>query len=219
LQDLLRDPRWLEEAARRHHAVVAAYASIGPTAPLRLATVYRDDDRVRDVLCRRTTMLAAALDTVAGRDEWGVQAYAAAAAAPVPGQGEPTAPLEVTGPGGTRTGRPGTAYLRRRRAEQVARDAARHRTATAVERVHELLSGLAVASVRHTTPGGRYADGRARPVLNASYLVDHDRSQRLVPAVQELEDAHPWLRLRVTGPWPAYSFVKIGAEAVGCRPR
>ena len=105
LQERLRDPRWLEDAARSHHAVVAAYASAGPTAPLRLATVYHDDDRVRAVLRRHTATLAAAMDLVAGRAEWGLQAYPAASD-PSPAPAAPATEPAATGPAAT--ARPGT---------------------------------------------------------------------------------------------------------------
>ena len=41
---------WLEATARTHHAVVDAVAACGVTLPLRLATVYRGDERVAEVL-------------------------------------------------------------------------------------------------------------------------------------------------------------------------
>src|SRR5690606_24048197 len=75
LQQRLRDAGWLEHAARRHHEVVAACAHAGATAPLRLATVYRDDLRVREMLRRHAVTLLDCLEAVAGREEWGVQAY------------------------------------------------------------------------------------------------------------------------------------------------
>lgn len=217
LPQRLRDPEWLEQAARRHHAVVSAYAASCPTAPLRLATVHRDDERVRQALRRHRTTLAATLATVAGRAEWGVQVYRAAPERTARnGAGEPT-PAAVAVPAADQA-RPGTAYLQRRRADHAAREAARRQVAVAVAQVHERLAGLAVASVRHTGAVGGQAAGRTPPVLNASYLLDHDRAGTLVQAVRDLQQAHPSLRLRVTGPWPAYSFVEIDAGTAACRP-
>ena len=39
---------WLEEVARGHHEVVNAVAARAPTAPMRLATIFFDDDGSRD---------------------------------------------------------------------------------------------------------------------------------------------------------------------------
>lgn len=72
----LDDVGWLEAAARAHHAVVDGVARTVPAAPLRLATIYSDDDGVRDRLERWHDGLRRALDELAGRAEWSVKVYA-----------------------------------------------------------------------------------------------------------------------------------------------
>src|SRR4051812_10033722 len=44
LRRSLEDLQWLERIARAHNAVVTAVARSGPVAPVRLATVYLDDE-------------------------------------------------------------------------------------------------------------------------------------------------------------------------------
>jgi hypothetical protein len=66
----------IERVGRAHHQVIARAAAGGaPVLPLRLATVYPDDDTVRALLARRrgefANLLARFQDTV----EWGVQVY------------------------------------------------------------------------------------------------------------------------------------------------
>jgi hypothetical protein len=182
--------------------VVAAYFRAGPIVPFRLATVYRDDQRIREVLGENGPDLEAALGTVAGRAEWGVQAHPLAARSPLAARPGP-APPTVTGPP-----RPGTEYLLGRRDQQSSREAARQELAAAGLRIHRQLAEAAVAARRHTTTAGR----SRRVVLNASYLVDRGRRADFVRTVERLDQQHPGLRLRVTGPWPAYSFVAIGPE-------
>jgi hypothetical protein len=64
---------WLEATARAHHAVVDAVAASSVTLPLRLATVYRGDERVTEVLRQGHRRFRAALDRLAGRVELGVK--------------------------------------------------------------------------------------------------------------------------------------------------
>ncbi|MEU8193006.1 GvpL/GvpF family gas vesicle protein [Microbispora amethystogenes] len=71
----LEDLDWLEGVARAHHAVVEALAGAGPTAPVRLVTVYTGEEQVRDLLDRRHDDFVEILAHVAGRREWGVKAY------------------------------------------------------------------------------------------------------------------------------------------------
>src|SRR5437763_9834118 len=69
------DLDWLAATAQAHEAVVAALAQTSPAVPLRLATVYLDDERVRQMLAWRRTDFENALQRVEGRDEWGVKAF------------------------------------------------------------------------------------------------------------------------------------------------
>jgi hypothetical protein len=196
----LADEFWLERAVRSHHHVVATFFRAAPTVPFRLATVYRDDRRVLNMLDQRRAELADALAVVAGRAEWGVQALTV---------GPPHA--AVAAPAAGDVGRPGTSYLLRRKAERSARDAARRSAADAALAIHSALEDLAMA-VRQSPPGRVPPGQQGQMVLNACYLVDDHRREEFTQTTRDLAGQHPSLRLRTTGPWPAYSFVELGKE-------
>lgn len=200
LRRQLSDPEWLAHAARSHHRVVTTCTRSGPTVPFRLATIYHDDQRVAGMLMARHRELVAALATVTRRTEWGVQAFARPDAA----TGAAAATADP--------GRPGTAYLHRRRAERAAADAWHRSAAATAEQLHRRLGELAAASARPTATAPPPADSPGRPVLDAAYLVDDRRRDEFTAAVRELGQRYPALRLRLTGPWPAYSFVGLAPE-------
>lgn len=75
LRGHLEDLEWLERTARAHHRVINGAARQGQVIPLRFATLYHDDDRVRAMLQERREDFTATLRRVAGRTEWGVKAY------------------------------------------------------------------------------------------------------------------------------------------------
>ena len=103
----LEDLGWLESTARAHHAVVDAASGHAVTVPLGLATVYRSEDRLRTALRDRREEFIEALSRISGRTEWGVKVYADLAEADA-------GPEEKAGDDADN--RPGTSYLRRRRA-------------------------------------------------------------------------------------------------------
>jgi gas vesicle protein GvpL/GvpF len=190
---------WLEATARAHHDVVDVVARAAPTAPVRIATVYRDDDRVREVLRERRDELTDVLGRVVGRAEWGVKAYGTAEA-PSPGPAEPE---QAAGE------RPGMAYLRRRRVQQQSREDASRRLAEQAQEIDATLGRYAVASRRHPPQDPRLSGHEGTMILNVAYLLDEDRVDALAAAADELRARLPGVRIELTGPWPAYSFTEL----------
>ncbi|MGI5220694.1 GvpL/GvpF family gas vesicle protein [Nocardia sp. CA-290969] len=196
----LEDLDWLEATARAHDAVISALLRRGPVIPLRLATVFLDEERVRHLLGERRADFESALTLVRGRTEWGVKAYCdrSALAAAV-------AESDTAGAGAGK----GTAYLAKRRAQLSAQDTVERDAAARAEEIHEQL-------VRHA------AAGRCQPltdpvlhghrdwlVLNGTYLVDDTGAGDFAAVVTELDRAFPGIRLELTGPWPPYSFAGV----------
>ena len=54
-------------------------------------------------------------------------------------------------------------------------------------------------------------------ILNGVYLVDREREDELRAALEELRSGHGdrGLVLELTGPWPAYNFVRPASAVVG----
>lgn len=198
LESQLRDPERLERVARAHHDVVTACFRVGPTVPFRLGTLYRGEPGVRELLDQRRAELVATLEIVTGRVEWGVQAYAAAAGE------EPEAAVE---PGGAN---PGTAYLLQRRARRMARARAEQAARELADHLDATLAAVAVASRPQSSVGDRYrADATGTQVLNMSYLVEETAGAEFQATVERLARQHAQVAFRLTGPWPAYSFVEV----------
>jgi hypothetical protein len=195
LRRSLKDLPWLEETARAHHAVVAAVAPAGPVAPVRLATVYVDDENVRALLQERAAAFRAALDRIRGRTEWGVKAWA------VPSDDAGESQQITDG------AKPGTSYLMRRRAERDRTAKGLQDAVDAAEAVHRKISAVAVASRRHPPQDPRLSGKREEMVLNAAYLVDEAGATALMQLVEDRDIQG--VRLELTGPWAPYSFTTV----------
>lgn len=196
---------WLEAVARMHHAVVSAVAKTTQVVPMRLATVYRTELGLAQLLGQRREDFLAVLGHIAGRSEWGVKVYVAA-----------SQPAEC-GSGGAATS--GAAYLMKRRAQLTAAEDARRAAAASAERVHSELAGQAVATALHRPQDPQLSGTTARMIMNATYLVDdHDRA-RFTATVRHVASVNPAVRLELTGPWPPYSFAAAQprAQAIGTR--
>jgi hypothetical protein len=202
LREHLEDLAWLEEVARTHDAVVAAAASVAPTAPLRLATICLSDDRVRERLDAWHDPLLRALGRIEGRKEWSVKAFAPRPASPQSASPQTTSPAH---PGAGA----GAAYLQRRRAETTERELAAQAAADLADQLHATLSRQVTASRRLAPQDQRLTGHQRTMILNGAYLVDDADTAAFRAAVQALDYAHPDAGIDVQGPWPPYSFVSL----------
>ncbi len=194
LDDKLEDLGWLAATARAHHHVVDAVGGRRTIAPLSLATVYYDDDRVRELLGEGAAAFTAVLDRLDGRAEWGVKVSIRAG-----GSGS-EAPAERP--------RTGAEYLRSRRQALREGDQAVSRAEAEAEEVDAAVRALAVDARRHR-PQERSLTGRPeRMVLNGAYLVDVGAAEELTGILAPWLD-HPTLRVELTGPWVPYSFAGL----------
>jgi hypothetical protein len=196
----LDDLGWLEAAVRAHHRVIDTAARGGCVVPLRFATVYHDDARIRSLLEERRDDFDSALDLLAGRTEWGVKAYADPQAFVADSPDDRTSDQDS----------PGTSYLLRRREQQRGRETAHLRATECAEAIHTALAELAARTAEHPPQDTRLAEYEGWMLLNNSYLVPDSRAQEFAAAVASLEQRFPQIRLELSGPWPAYSFTGSG---------
>ncbi|NKY57159.1 GvpL/GvpF family gas vesicle protein [Nocardia flavorosea] len=196
----LEDLDWLEATARAHDAVVSALLRCGPVVPLRLATVFLDDDRVVDMLEERRGDFESALTLVNGRTEWGVKAYCDRAALTAA-----VADAETAGAVGGK----GTAYLARRRAQLSAQENVERDAAARASEIHGQLVRRAAAGRCQPLTDPVLHGRRDWLVLNGTYLVDDTGADEFAAAVAELDRTVAGIRLELTGPWPPYSFAGV----------
>nr|WP_062336525.1 GvpL/GvpF family gas vesicle protein [Herbidospora sakaeratensis] len=200
LRRSMEDLDWLGETAGAHHHVVEEVADRTPVAPVRLVTVYRGDEQVKDLLRNRHDDFVDVLSTVTGRREWGVKAYVDLSA-PGPAQTAPS------------LGGPGTAYLKRRQAGLRSREEAWRQAAMQAERLHETLSSVAVASHRHRAQDPELSGRTEAMLLNGAYLVESTRDDEFLKTVDDLRDRG--VEIELTGPWAPYSFTDLEVRGDG----
>lgn len=199
LRAKLEDLNWLEEVARAHHGVVDAAARSTDTVPLRLATVYHGDDRVRRVLQEDGGAFDRALERVTGCVELGVKVYADPATRTAAGP----APPSTAAAGNS----PGKAYLRRRREQRDRRDDTWKEASELCERLEESVTAWARAREQHRIQDAALSGAQGENVLNAAYLVADADTGSFLDAVQRVRDTAPeGTRVEVSGPWAPYSF-------------
>ena len=179
----------LAVVAEAHHAVVAAAATQTVVVPFRLATIYRDEHRVHELLRERYEEFEALLDRLAGTVEVGIKLYVADRS---PAQATPSAS--------------GRAYLQQLSQRHRRRDEEWRHAAAAVERVDTALNAYALDRNHHRPQPAQLSGAAGDNVLNAAYLVPTERFTDFTELARRLARDDPALRVEVTGPWAPYSF-------------
>lgn len=204
----LNDFAWLERVARGHQAILERALAQATIVPLRLCTIFEDEDGAHRMLAEQRPDFGAALEALAGHEEWAVKllvdpatldaaARARAGAADLPAEGS------------------GAAYMLRRRHDREVRELADQLAAELAADVHEQLKGRATDAVRGRPQDPKLSGLEGTMLLNGAYLVEAGKAGRLRELAAELQERHRELgaRLEVSGPLPPYNFAGRGAAA------
>jgi gas vesicle protein GvpL/GvpF len=183
----------LAKLARRHDGVVRALARRGAVLPVRLGTLFPDAASLTELLDQTADDLGAELDRVRGCEEWDlrVRAYLEKAV------DLPTVPADESG----------TAYLMRRRNERERAVVAQAAISTAMSAADEALTALAQSALELAVDTSAMA-------MSRGYLVRTQHAAEFETLAAELAndlEGHG-CNVRISGPLPPYSFVKIRLE-------
>ena len=207
LRENLNDLGWLERVARGHEAVLERALARSTIVPLRLCTIYESEQGVREMLEREHDSLERALETLAGRQEWGVKLIADDDRLAEEARSRSAEATALEAELGARSG--GGAYMLRRRLERQVREAVESLAAELADEVHAELQHRTRDAVVLPPQNPELSGHEGRMVLNAAYLVDAEQAGGLRELVTELEERHRALgaRIELTGPWPPYNFL------------
>ena len=206
LAESLADPAWLEQKIRAHETVLEHVLAAGDVVPFRFATVYVSESRVREMLRRDRETLAAALERIRGKHEWGVKGFARADQ--LSEWLRETRP-ELAEPEADGSGSEGSAYLARKRLSRLVETEAEHAMAAVARECHTQLAAFAAETRLDSLSQVSAERNRGALFLNAAYLVERSREQDWCDAAGDLTRrfAERGVRVEPTGPWPAYNFV------------
>ncbi|MGW7531090.1 GvpL/GvpF family gas vesicle protein [Amycolatopsis sp. NPDC054798] len=197
LRHNLEDLPWLEEIARAHNGVVDEASRRTGVLPLRMATIYRDERRVREMLAEHSAQFSAALRKVRNHAEWGVKVFAS-----LRGSAAPEAPAEAPADG--------RSYLRQRLRQRQDRDSRANEAAEVAERVERELAQLSAEIHRHRNQDPALTGRADSNILNLACLVPDTGRERFLARIEHLRQPEDTgIVVEVTGPWAPYSFAGI----------
>lgn len=207
LNEHLSDLAWVGERGVAHERVLDWFMERGPVVPLSLFSLHRGGERVRERFAPEADRLAALLESLRGRREWGIKLWRR--------DEELRDHIETLSPtlqlyrAEMEKANPGRRFLLEKKMETVRTEELR----TVARRVaHHSYAALQEAAERATTvpiPPASADAGRAL-VLHAAFLVTEEGFAEFQQSVTHL--AHEFggvgFEVEFTGPWPPYHFVE-----------
>jgi hypothetical protein len=192
----LGDLEWLFERAKEHEAVVEHATKLGSVVPMKLLTLFRNDERALAHVHKMKRSLGRVVDRISGCEEWALRILL-----------DPTAQARSpSDEARARGSASGTSFLRRKKALVEERRRADLRGEARVEKLYERLAHTARRSHRRTAAEAEVAAGQ---VLDAVFLVPRESVGKMKALVAT--SAKPLVAdgffVNLSGPWPAYSFI------------
>ena len=213
VDDRISDVAWLAPRATAHDAVLTWAGDVGAVIPLPLFSLFRSRTAVQSMLEDRRDALVATLDRVGRGREFGVRLFrvdeelrrSLATLSPTVAALEAEAAAAAS---------PGQGYLLGRKLDAAKKDELRRVAASVAASAYEELAARSLAATQDSLPKAS-AEQAGAAILNAAFLVAHDRIDEFRARVTELVLRHhdQGFRVEFTGPWPPYHFARSDADA------
>lgn len=198
LNEHVRDLDWLAARAAQHQAVNGRLLELlGTVLPLSFGAIYRDDERVRQMLSQDAEGRSVQLASLAGHAEWVITVSRDAS---VPADDADVRALDAQ----IAASPPGRAFLLDKQRGTTLSRSIEKRDNDAASAALAALEKVALRTYQEPVVAG----GTDAVALRASVLVAREREPALAKAIGELERrlGERGYRVRASGPWPAYRF-------------
>ena len=209
LEENLDDMRWLEARVRAHQNILDSVVASHTLIPMRFCTLYRTEERIREMLEQHHVDFVEALTRLEGKREWGVKVYcdSQALAQRVGQVSDRVKELEVE----MATKSSGAAYFMKKKLEETIAAEVERMSDEHAQRSHDRLSSHAAEAIISPLQGKELTGRQEAMVLNGAYLVAEDQLAAFRAELANLQDEYGDLGFsyEMTGPWPAYNFSTI----------
>ena len=215
LERHLEDMAWVEAKVRTHQDVLLALLAACTIVPMKFCTIYRSEERVREMAQQFQEPFLEALVYLDGKQEWSVKAYCAPEVlANKLMQTTNEIPKESTNQSA------GAAYFMRKKRQDAIAEEMEQFCNREVQQSHDQLVRYAQTAIllplqkEEAIQRVEFARKSQKMLLNGAYLVATEQLEAFQGTVHNLNARYETygLTYELIGPWPPYSFVTIGEK-------
>lgn len=215
LERHLEDMGWVEAKVRTHQDVLLALLVACTIIPMKFCTIYRSEERVREMDRQFQEPFLKTLEYLDGKQEWSVKAYCApeVLAKKLMQTANETSKELTSQPAGA-------AYFMRKKREDAIAEEMEQFCNREVQESHDQLVQYAQTAIllplqkQEAIQRVEFARKSQKMLLNGAYLVAAEQLETFQGTVHNLNSRYETygLTYELIGPWPPYSFVTIGKK-------
>ena len=210
----LEDLKWVDAKVRAHEHVLETVLAYHNLVPMKFCTVYQSEGRVRETLAQYYDDLVDALMRLEGKQEWGVKLYCdgEALARRIAETGDSDKVKELKAEMAKESS--GAAYFMKKKMEQTIDEEKERVSDECAQGAHDRLASHAEEAVVIPLQSKQATGRQEEMILNGAYLVAAEQLAGFRVELESLQDEYGELGFsyELTGPWPPYNFVTIGAN-------
>lgn len=208
LQKNFSDLAWIERYARRHESVIDALMQRATVVPCRFPTLFYSEPAAADFVQQNYDALAALLEKLRGKAEWGIKIYAQPdrlrdALATEPALQALDAEIAAA--------TPGKAFLLKKRRQELLEELLLLRWQDTAQRALARLQTFAVEMKFNSLLPKEATERDDEMILNAALLIETSKTDAFLEETERLQSelSAQGILLEPSGAWAAYNFCAL----------
>lgn len=205
----LQDMEWVTKKATRHQRILEAINQSGGVIPFSFGTIFKTRSALLDSLRSREAYFLQTLSFLGNRKEWGIKLYYSQSLLQKWIQNND--PVIVQRLAQLEEATPGKKFILKKQLEGEVKTRCKDRVNEARKALHDALMSLKCELRMNENVSSDLSGRKETNVLNTAILLEEERWAELNELA--LSQNQKWgygdsVFVEVTGPWPAYNFVK-----------
>ncbi len=215
LEENIKNIQWLEKKALIHEYIIEQIMKVFTIIPMRFCTIYKNADRVREVLAEQHEKFRKTLGYLENKQEWSVKVFLdqAVLAREISKFNDKVQKMEHE----LKACSAGKAFFLKKKLDSLIKDEVDAAGFIYADKCYQRLRRFAEHACLNKLLGKEVTGGDKDMVLNSAYLVTGNRVEEFKQEAGLLEEEYGALGLElvVSGPWPAYHFCWEEPDGVG----
>jgi len=206
LERNLTDIGWVAPRVETHERIIEQIMDFSPVIPIKFCTIFRNEERIQEILEKQYDSLKTLLDYLADKEEWGIKVYVEpnVSSRAVSGRNPEIKKLNEK----IATASPGEGFFLRKKMDSLLREETDSALDKLANEVYERLLSLADQGSRGKLFDRKITGKDDEMILNAALLLKKEDIKGVKDEINKIVSQYEGKGIysELSGPWPPYNF-------------